>query len=78
MAFNEDYSKLEYAWRITSFDFSDEESLIIGVNSDYNHNVENMREFEITEKIKFIFNNWLRNINIPEKDDCQKIKDRRK
>lgn len=59
LGFNEDYSKLKYVWRVLSFDFADVDNIYIGTNSNYKYNVKNMKEYDITEKIKPIFKNWL-------------------
>ena len=57
LAFDEDYSELLYVWRIPAWDFMEyieKGHISIGINR-----VENMKQYEITEKIKPIFNNWL-------------------
>lgn len=57
LAFNEDYSELLHVWRIPAWDIvkSIEKGHIqIGINR-----VESMKQYEIIEKLKPIFNNWL-------------------
>lgn len=55
LGFNKDYTKLEHTWRIPALDFVDEERILIWVDGDHPYNLENMEEYEITEKIKYIF-----------------------
>lgn len=57
LAFNEDYSELEHVWRIPAFDFADVRHLHIHIKD-----LEKMRKYEITDKFKPIFDNWLKNI----------------
>src|SRR3990167_1080369 len=54
LGFNKDYSKLEHVWIIPG-NFTDEDSMIIGIGNNYTYNVENMGEYEITEKFKDIY-----------------------
>jgi len=54
LGFNEDYSELQYAWRIPLLNFKDKYSIKIGISNDYAYNIENMKEYEITEKFKNI------------------------
>ncbi len=56
-AFDKDYRKLLHAWRILG-DFIDKDSMIIGMFTTgtqrrFTYNVENMKEFEITDKFNF-------------------------
>lgn len=54
LAFNEDYTKLKYAWRVPG-EMVEGNTLYIGVNTGKGQfNVENMKEYEITDKIKKI------------------------
>lgn len=52
-AFDKDYKKLLHVWRIPG-NFVDEDYLVIGVSSNYICNIENMKEYDITEKFKDI------------------------
>ena len=52
-AFDKDYKKLLRVWRIPE-GFIDGPTLYIGFDSNYTYNVENMKEYEITEKFKDI------------------------
>lgn len=57
LAFNEDYSELLHVWRIPAWDFMgsiEKGHIKIGIN-----NVESMKQYEIIEKLRPIFNNWL-------------------
>jgi hypothetical protein len=53
LGFNEDYSELQRAWRNPGY-FTDENSITIGINSNYTRNLENMKEHE-SKKFKDIF-----------------------
>lgn len=52
-AFDKNYKKLMYAWRVTG-DFVDEDYLYVGIENSYEYNLENMKEFDITDKFKDI------------------------
>lgn len=52
LAFNEDYSKLEYAWRVPG-EIVEKDHFYLGKYTG-KFNVENMKEFEITDKFKDI------------------------
>lgn len=56
LAFNEDYSELEHAWRIPTQDFADIQHLQITIKR-----LEKMRKYEITDKFSLSFDNWLKN-----------------
>lgn len=56
LAFNEDYSKLEYAWRIPG-EIVEKDYFRVGLNPDYEFDVEDMDKYDITEKIKEIIYN---------------------
>ncbi len=47
--FDKDYKNLLHVWRI-HVDFIDGNSLIIGLDNNYRFNIENMKEYEITDK----------------------------
>lgn len=59
LGFNKDYSKLEHAWRISTLDFMDECYILIGIIGNYSYNTENMKEYEITEMLRYIDFNYL-------------------
>lgn len=52
-AFSKDYKKLLHVWRIPG-NFIDGDYIKIGICSNYRYNIENMEEFEITDKFKDI------------------------
>lgn len=52
-AFDKDYRKLIYVWRIPG-NFVDKDHLYVGIGNSYEYNLENMKEYEITEKFKNI------------------------
>ena len=60
LAFNEDYTKLLFAWRIPALDlveYIEKGQIRIGAS-----NLENLREYEITEKIKRVYEKWRNNL----------------
>ena len=57
-AFNEDYSELMYVWRIPG-NFFEGNSFCIGLSISREFNIENMKEYEITDKFKWINNGVL-------------------
>ena len=64
LAFNNDFTKLLFTWRIHASDLVEdiEKGYIqIGYKSNYLNNIENLREYEITEKIKQVFEKWRNN-----------------
>jgi len=65
IAFNDDWTDLLYAWRIPSSDFLkdfDKGYIYVGINSNWEYNVENMNKYLITKKVRPIFEKWLNNI----------------
>lgn len=63
LAFDEDYIKLLYAWKVPIDKLHIEDAvIIIGLNITYKYNVENMKKYEITDKIRPIFEKWLEDI----------------
>lgn len=52
-AFDKDFKKLLHVWRVPG-EFIEGNSITIGINNNYTFNVENMKEFEITDKFKYI------------------------
>lgn len=55
LGFNEDYTKLEYAWRVPG-EIIEKDYFQIGPNRNYEFNIENMKEYDITDKFKDIIN----------------------
>lgn len=53
LAFNKDWTKLLYVWRIPG-NFVDGDTINIGFSKNREYNIENMKEFEITDKFKDI------------------------
>lgn len=51
LAFNFDWSKLEYVWRVPG-EIVEGTIFYIGLNSNYKFNIENMKEYDITYKFK--------------------------
>ena len=49
LGFNKDWTKVEHIWKISN-DFTNLESMNIGIYNNYIYNVENMRKYEITDK----------------------------
>jgi len=58
LAFNEDRTKLEYAWRIYSWEVVEKDTFYVGISHSYKFNIENMKEFEITEKIRAVLDKY--------------------
>jgi len=52
IAFNENYSELIYAWRVTAWKAINKDSIYVGLKSNYEFNVKNMKEYDITDKIR--------------------------
>jgi hypothetical protein len=51
VTFDKGFKKLMYVWRIPG-DFIDTNSITIDIDNGYTYNIENMKEFEITDKFK--------------------------
>ena len=54
LALNDD-GIIKYAWRVPG-EIVEKDDFHVGMNHDYKFNIENMKEFEITDKFKDIFN----------------------
>lgn len=66
LAFNKGFTKLSFAWRIRASDIIENierGEIYIGLNDDYTNNLENMKKYEITDKIKYVFEKWRNNLN---------------
>lgn len=62
LAFNGDYSELLHVWRISAWEFMEDIEngyLHIGIGNNYINNIENMKQYDITEKFMLLFKNWL-------------------
>lgn len=51
LAFNEDYTKLMYAWRVPG-EIVEKETFQVGLSPGYEFNIENMEEYDITDKLR--------------------------
>lgn len=51
--FNSDWTMPEHVWRVSG-EIVEKDYFIVGLNSGYMYNVENMKEYEITDKFKYI------------------------
>lgn len=49
-AFNKDYTELMYVWRVPG-EIIEKDMLYIGLNRNYEYNVENMNEYNITDRL---------------------------
>lgn len=58
IAFNEDYTELKHAWRIRTWEFVDKEKIYIGQTNKSEFNIENMKQKEITDSIRNIFESY--------------------
>lgn len=70
LAFNKDFTKLLYGWRIPALDLREDiekEFMYVYENKRHyrglaKYSLENMRQYEITEKIKCVFEKWQNNL----------------
>lgn len=69
LAFNEDFTEFKYAWKIPNNEYFEEdvykEQIIVNGkyhSKDVKYDIENMKEYEITDMIRPIFEKWLENI----------------
>jgi hypothetical protein len=53
LGFNKDYTKLEYGWRIPG-EIVESGTFYIRINSYYEFNVENMKQYDITDELREI------------------------
>lgn len=60
IAFNEDYSELMYVWRVSAWEVIEKEHFYVGANnwSRREFTVENMKEYDITEKFKDVLRKY--------------------
>lgn len=59
LGFNDNYTKLEYGWRVPA-KISKREHLVVGSNYNYEFNIDNMKKYDITEKLKDVFENMIK------------------
>jgi len=62
LGFNKDWTNLIHVWRIPTWEFMediDKGYLLIGIKNNYINNIENMIQYEITEKFMLLFKNWV-------------------
>lgn len=57
LAFNKDYTKLEYGWRIPG-DIVESNLFCVGLNFRYKFNIENMKQYDITDKLREVLNKY--------------------
>jgi hypothetical protein len=57
LAFNEDWTKLDYGWRISG-ELVESSMFIVGPNLGYEFTVDNMKEYDITEKLREVLNKY--------------------
>lgn len=58
LAFNKDYTELKYALRIPAWEVVGKGKLYLGLNSNYEFNIENMKEYDITDNIKDVLGRY--------------------
>lgn len=51
LAFNEDWTKLDYGWRVPG-EIVERDDFEIGLNSRYEFNIENMKQYDITNELR--------------------------
>lgn len=57
-AFNEDYTKLLYVWRVPG-ELIEDNFIYVGIYNSFKFNIENMKEYDITDKFKNLPNGEL-------------------
>jgi hypothetical protein len=50
LAFNKDYTKFEYGWRVYG-EIVEKDNFLIGLNNNYEFNISNMKRYDITDKL---------------------------
>ena len=59
---------MAYAWKVPKDKLRIEDIVVvIGSRTIYEYNIENMKEYEITDEIRPIFEKWLENIKKQDK-----------
>lgn len=59
---------MAYAWKVPKDKLRIEDIVVvIGLRITYEYNIENMKEYEITDEIRPIFEKWLENIKKQDK-----------
>ena len=53
LGFNEDYTKIRHAWRVPGM-MAESNKFYVGVGPSYKFNIENMKEYDITDKFREI------------------------
>ncbi len=53
LAFNEDWTKLKYAWRVPG-EIIESDNFCIGLDHSYEFNIDNMKEYNITDIIRHV------------------------
>lgn len=53
LAFNKDWTKFDYAWRVPG-EIVEKDNFIVGFCSGYEFNIENIKEYDITDKVRDI------------------------
>jgi len=57
LAFNSDWTKLKYIWRIPG-EIVESDYFYLGLSNNYKFNVKNMKEYEITKNISYILEKY--------------------
>jgi hypothetical protein len=57
LGFNEDYTKLEYGWRISG-EIAEKDWFTVGLSLRREFNIENMKEYDITEKLRDVLRKY--------------------
>lgn len=56
VAMNRDYTKLMYIWRVPG-EVAKKGHFIVGLKTSYEFNIENMKEYDITDRFKYVIMN---------------------
>ena len=57
LGFNKDWTKLDYGWRIPG-EIVESSRFYVGFNSNYEFNIESMKQYDITEKLREVLNKY--------------------
>lgn len=56
-AFNHDYTKLIYMWRVPG-EIVDKDTFYVGMYNGYEFNIENMKKYDITDEFKKFYEQY--------------------
>jgi hypothetical protein len=59
LAFNEDWTKLDYSWRVPG-NIVEKNNFEVGLSNTYRFNIDSMEKYDITNVLKDIFKNIMK------------------